>query len=289
MATLRITPPTMFRHAGDLAGRFDSADPRSSGFNNERVDLDLRACDFLWPSAVLWCGVYALLAGRRSAQCRLLVPENLGVSVYLKSIGLFSVLQGAGIEVDDLGVRVPRGQQQHILPVTRFEREEEVEELANQALDGLSRAGLGSANLYPLVSEVFAELAMNAVQHSESPVGSLGLIQFYEFQQGQRFVCVVADGGIGIRRSLERNPALRDEVPYDWVAIQMALRERVSGTGVATRGIGLYGVAEDMRRSGRQLIIHSGIGMVETTEEMESRASRTRLFPGTLVYASIPN
>ena len=201
MATLRITPPTMFRHAGDLPGRFDSADPRSSNFDNERVDVDLRACDFLWPSAVLWCGVYALLAARRSGQCRLLVPVNLGVSVYLKSIGLFSVLQEAGIELDDRGVRVPRGQQQHILPVTRFEREEEVEELANQALDGLSRAGLGSANLYPLVSEVFAELAMNAVQHSESPVGSLGLIQFYEFQQGSASFALFATeaSGLGVR------------------------------------------------------------------------------------------
>ncbi len=205
MATLRILPPISFRHAGDLPARFDSADPRFNNFANERVDLDLRGCDFLWPAAVVWCGVYALLAARRTTQCRLLVPTNFGVAAYLKVLCLFAVLQDAGIELDDRGVTVPRGQQQHILPVTRFEREEEVEELANQALDGLSRAGLGSANLYPLVSEVFAELAMNAVQHSESPVGALGLIQFYEFQQGQRFVCVVGDGGIGIRRSLERN------------------------------------------------------------------------------------
>jgi anti-sigma regulatory factor (Ser/Thr protein kinase) len=285
---MEIRVPKNFRHAGDLSARFASNDPRLPSFADQNVDINLRDCEFVWPAAVLWCAVYSLLARARGSECRLVVPDNMGVCVYLKSIGLFSVLQGAGIEVDDLGVRVPRGQQQHILPVTRFEREEEVEELANQALDGLSRAGLGSANLYPLVSEVFAELAMNAVQHSESPIGSLGLIQFYEFQQGQRFVCVVSDGGIGIRRSLERNPALRDEVLYDWVAIQMALRERVSGTGIATRGIGLYGVAEDMRKSGRQLILHSGIGMVETTEEMESRASRTTLFPGTLAYASIP-
>ena len=241
----------------------------------------------MWPAAVLWCGVYALLAARR-AECHVLVPANVGVAVYLKSIGLLSMLQDSGIELDDRGIWVPRNQQQHILPITRFDREDEVEDLANRALEELGRAGFGSPNLYPLVSEVFAELAINAVQHSESPVSSLGLIQFYEFQHGKRFVCIVADGGIGIRRSLERNPALRDDVPYDWVAVQLALRERVSGTGVATRGIGLFGVAEDMRKAGRQLIVHSGIGIVETTEEMESRASRTRLFPGTLVYASIP-
>ncbi|MEX0786081.1 MAG: hypothetical protein WD939_05545 [Dehalococcoidia bacterium] len=215
------------------------------------------------------------------------MPENVGVSIYLKSIGLFAVLQDAGVEVDDRGIR-ERADQQVVLPLTPFSTETEVEDLANAALDTLSARGLGAANLHPVVSEVFAELALNAVQHSESTVGAFGLIQFYEFQQGRRFVCAVADGGIGIRKSLERNPQLTDDVPYDWVAIELALRERVSGTGQSTRGIGLYGIAEDMRKAGRQLVIHSGIGMLQTTEELESEAKRTMLFPGTLAYASIP-
>ncbi|OGO50220.1 MAG: hypothetical protein A2148_04295 [Chloroflexi bacterium RBG_16_68_14] len=202
-------------------------------------------------------------------------------------MGLFDALKQAGVEVDDRGVR-GRSDPQLILPLTRFSEEREVEDLANRALEALNKAGLGAANLHPLVSEIFAELALNAVQHAESPIGAFGLIQFYELQQGRRFVCAVGDGGIGIRRSLERNPDLADQVPYDWVAIELALRERVSGTGSKTRGIGLYGVAEDMRKAGRQLIIHSGIGMVETNEELESEAKRTTLFPGTLAYASIP-
>lgn len=284
---MKIRTPREFFHAGDLSARYASADPRATSFAEKRVDIDMRGCDFVRPAAMLWCIVYPLLAATRSAACRLLVPENMGVSVYLKSLGLFDLLKQGGVEVDDIGVR-RRADPQLILSLTRFSQEGEVEELADHALGALNRAGLGAANLHPLVSEVFAELALNAVQHAESPIGAFGLIQFYEFQQGRRFVCAVADGGIGIRASLERNPDLRDEVPYDWVAIPLALRERVSGTGVATRGIGLYGVAEDMRKSGRQLIIHSGIGIVETNEEMESKANRTRLFPGTLAYVSIP-
>ena len=210
----------------------------------------------------------------------------MGVCVYLKSVGLFSVLGGAGIDVDDRGISLRRDPQL-VLPMTRFHTEAEVDKLANQALDSLAQAGLGSANIYPVVSEVFAELALNAVEHSESVIGAFGFIQFYDSERGRRFVCAVADGGIGIRRSLEQNPELRDRVPYDWVAIELALRERVSGTGVATRGIGLYGVADDMRRPGRQLIIHSGIGMLETSEEIECSSKRTNLFPGTLAYASI--
>ena len=152
----------------------------------------------------------------------------------------------------------------------------------------LQESGLGAANIYPIVSETFAELAMNAVQHAESPIGAYGFVQFYDSEFGPRFVCGVADGGIGIRRSLERDPALRDRVPYDWGAIEVALQERVTGTGENTRGIGLYGVVQDMRQPGRQLIVHSGIGMLRISEDMTSEASRTRLFPGTLAYASIP-
>lgn len=284
---MKITVPREFWHAGALTPRFASNDPRLHLFREGQVDLDLRRCDFVRPPAVLWCAVYQLLALARGSACRLLVPENTGVSVYLKSVGLFHVLQESGVEVDDRGIR-RRTDLQVILPLTRFHSVSEVEGLANQALEALAEARLGAANLYPLVSESFAELALNAVEHAQSNVGALGLIQFYESQYGRRFICAVGDGGIGIRGSLERNPALRDQIPYDWVAIELALRERVSGTGDATRGIGLYGVAEDMRKAGRQLIIHSGIGMVETTEELESEAKRTTLFPGTMGYASIP-
>ncbi len=209
----------------------------------------------------------------------------MGVCVYLKSLGLFGVLQDAGVEIDDRGVR-RRTDAQIVLPLTRFASERDVEKLANDALEALLNANLGSANMRPLVSEIFAELAMNAVQHSQSPIGALGLIQFYDFEVGPRFVCAVADGGIGIRKSLESNPGLRDRVAYDWDAIELALQERVSGTGIATRGIGLYGVAEDMRRPGRLLIIHSGQGMLERSEDVQSRSKRTTLFPGTLAFAS---
>ena len=177
---------------------------------------------------------------------------------------------------------------QIVLPLTRFRSQTDVEGIANEVLERLSTSGLGAANLHPLVSEAFAELGLNAVEHSESPIGSFGFVQFYQFAEGQRFVCGVGDGGIGIRASLSKNPEFENRIPYDWVAIELAVRERVSGTGDRTRGIGLYGIAEDMRRPGRHLIIHSGLGSLAITEQMETEARRTSLFPGTLVYASIP-
>lgn len=81
---------------------------------------------------------------------------------------------------------------------------------------------------------------------------------------------------------------LRRRVNYDWDALELAVRERVSGTGNPHRGIGLYGVSEDARAPGRSLLLHSGLGSLEITEELESSAKRTRLFPGTLAHLSIP-
>jgi hypothetical protein len=167
------------------------------------------------------------------------------------SLGLFDLLRTEGVEVDSRGIP-HRRDPQIVLPLTRFRSQTDVEGIANEVLDRLSTSGLGAANLHP------------------------------------RFVCGVGDGGIGIRASLSKNPEFANRIPYDWVAIELAVRERVSGTGDRTRGIGLYGIAEDMRRPGRHLIIHSGLGSLAITEQMETEARRTSLFPGTLAYASIP-
>ena len=191
-----------FWHAGNLIWPFGSPE---ADFLEDEVDIDLRKCEFIRPPAVLWCVVYPLLAKRRGSPCRILVPENMGVCIYLKSLGLFQILQENGIDVDDRGIP-QKHDPQVVLPLTRFDTQTQAEELANKALDSLIDLGLGAANLRPLVSETFAELALNAVEHAESPIGAYGLIQVYEFRHGQRFLCGVADGGIGIRRSLERKP-----------------------------------------------------------------------------------
>lgn len=282
-----IKVPDRFFHVGDLTTKDASVDPRRPGSMRGELVVDLRSCQFVRPAAVLWCVVYPLLAARQGVRVQLLVPENLGVALYLQSVGLFDMLKEAGVDVDDRGVGT-RPDQKVVLPLSRFSLESEVEELTNLALESLSSSRTGSANLDAFVAEAFAELAMNAVQHSESPIDGFGFIQFYETEHGKDFVCAVADGGIGIRAALTRNPALASQVNYDWDAIELALRERVSGTGSPTRGIGLYGISEDMRRAERQLIIHSGIGRFEARENVARKADRSTLFPGTLAYVSIP-
>lgn len=276
-----------FRHAGELPGQFDQSDPRKPSFDAATLDIDLRECEFVRPPAALWCMVYLALASKRGTRCRLLVPENLGVCLYLKALGLFDILKGCGVEVDDRGVGA-RDDQKAILPITRFDTTADAADVTNTAFARLQSAHVGAVNLTSVVTELFSELALNAVQHSESEVGAFGCVQFYEFGGGPRFTCTVADGGIGVFKSLCRNEALRSRVNYDWDALELAVRERVSGTGDPHRGIGLYGVSEDVRVPGRSLLLHSGLGSLEIDEKLQSSARRTRLFPGTLAFLSIP-
>ena len=205
----------------------------------------------------------------------------------MQSLGLFDALKEYGIEVDDRDVYAGHDGKT-ILPITRFKTSADAADVTNRAFDRLQSAHVGAANLTPVVTELFSELALNAVQHGQSEVGAFGCVQFYESERGSRFTCTVSDGGIGVLESLKGNEALRSRVNYDWDALELAVRERVSGTGDPHRGIGLYGVSEDVRRPGRSLLLHSGTGSLEVNEDVETFARRTRLFPGTLAFISIP-
>jgi len=262
-----------FNHAGELIAKNDKFDPRKPSFPASQVDVDL---------------LYLALAVKRGANCRLLVPRNMGVCVYLKSLGVFDTLKGFNVEVDDRGFGAS-DDQKTVLPITRFADSADATAITNQAFTRLQEVGIGAANLTSVVTELFSELALNAVQHSESEVGAFGCIQFYDLKSRPRFTCTVADGGIGVYKSLYRNEALRSRINYDWDALELAVRERVSGTGDPHRGIGLYGVSEDLRSPGRSLLLHSGSGSLEITEKLEVSARRTRLFPGTLAFLTLPS
>lgn len=72
----------------------------------------------------------------------LLVPNNMGVCIYLKSLGLFQLLKDNGVVVDDRGIP-DRFDPQLVLPLTRFGSEFEVEQLTNKAHSALEKSGLG--------------------------------------------------------------------------------------------------------------------------------------------------
>ena len=99
---MRIVPYPNFQHAGSLRGYM--RDPRDITFNESHIDVDLRVCEFVRAPAVLWCVIYPLLSSYMGSKCSVLVPENIGVCIYLKSLGLFQILHDNGIDADDRGI-----------------------------------------------------------------------------------------------------------------------------------------------------------------------------------------
>ena len=228
-----------------------------------------------------------LLVRDAEVECRILVPANRGVLTYLARAGFFGLLRSAGVSFDDphLDESTPT---QLVMAPTLIETERDAESLVETGFDALEQRGVGPGDMYWTVSDVFGELCLNAVQHSESPIGSYAMIQFYEFEEQNQFSLVVADGGIGIRASLGHNEDFRSAIRSDRAAVELAVQERVSGTAESSRGIGLHTVASTMAVGDRTLLIHSGTGSLELDQDTKQIVTRdNRLFPGTLAYARI--
>lgn len=282
---MEIVPPPNFRYAHRITARFTRYDPRQDSFPDPDVTVNLRECSSIYPPAILWCAVYLSLWRQRGFRCLLHSPNRRAVKSYLADTGIFRLLHKEGINAEECGANI-EGSPDTILPVTRFDGLREAAELTNRVEDSLYSSGLGSASVHPLVCELFSELVNNAAEHSESSIGAYGFVQFHSSGENRRFMCGVADGGIGIRQSIERNPGL-EHFGYEWSSIELATKELISGTASRTRGIGLFSVFEEMRLPGRELVIHSGKGLLDKREDSQLRIIKANTFPGTMVYFSV--
>lgn len=282
---MRIVVPAELRHAADIADPSALRDPRLVTFSESTVEIDMRQCRFIRLPGLLWCLTYALVAQKRS-NVRVLLPRDAVVRQWVESVGLSRILADAGVDVDPPPSDHVAGNIQVVLPLTCFTNSTDAEAVTARAHDSLTRSGLGTANIQPLVGEVFSELAMNAVQHAESPIAAYGFVQYYEYDDGPQFVCGVADGGIGIRDSLRQNPSLR-YVRTDAGAIDKAIQQRVSRMREGNRGMGLTWVKDQVTMPRRGLVVHSVAGRLLLDGNRPSQARFARVFPGTSVCAWI--
>ena len=108
-----------------------------------------------------------------------------------------------------------------------------------------------------------------------------------QHRKGNAFDVVIADQGPGIRATLAANPAL-PHLETDAEAIGLAVQELVSGTGVPTRGIGLWMTVTEMSKPGRQLRIQSGSGLLTMYGDAPPELRKTVYHQGTMVRLTIP-
>ena len=120
-----------------------------------------------------------------------------------------------------------------------------------------------------------------------TPEGASVHVRFMPHRRGHAFDAVVADSGPGIRATMARNSKL-PQPATDSAAIGLAIQELVSGTGVPTRGIGLWMTVTEMRKAGRKLLIHSGTGLLVMYGDAEPEIRETEHQQGAMVRLTIP-
>ncbi len=203
--------------------------------------------------------------------------------------GLQSILEAGGVSVEGVQTYGELYDPRLVIPLAHFFTTDDVDDLALAAQEHIEANKFGAPNVRPVVYDAFSELAYNAVHHANSPLGAFGMVQYYDFEEGgARFICVVADGGVGIRESLSNNPDILPRLTSDRTAIHLAVSERISGTGDPQRGLGLPYVSGKTRVPRGQLILHSGLGMLNMRGVDTYVLGEATLFPGTLVFAAIP-
>lgn len=178
-----------------------------------------------------------------------------------------------------------------ILPASAFRTEGDANFLWEVVAENLMEHSIGPANVWPIVDSIFAELVLNATQHSESQTGCCATVECLTYEDEILYVIGVMDFGIGIPSSLRNNPAYQ-HISDEYDAISRSLESDVTGT-LEQRGAGLHHVANSVKKSAGDLVILSRDGFLIIRNGVgpfrgDLVAYNLPSHPGTLVMATIP-
>ena len=179
------------------------------------------------------------------------------------------------------------GDTEYALEPTTFRSMQEAQELADILEDNLRERRLGAASVRPELAGVLFRLVNNAAEHGMTEEGAGAHVRYLPHRRGKAFDVVVADSGEGIRATLAANPGLSPP-ESDAAAIGLAVQELVSGSGIPTRGIGLWMTVTEMRKPGRKLWIQSGSGLLTMYGAAEPELREIEHRQGTMVRLTIP-
>lgn len=244
---------------------------------------DLSWADWIDPYGLVGLACMLEEISRRGHQVELILPESESVRRYMIRMGLDAVLHKADTILNEqLPVIEQFEEPDYVLELTNFIDMASGEELANIIFERL--AGTARNEIVEALYEAAIELAMNAAEHSQSPIG--GYMAAFTHQRGTErefLVLAVGDLGIGIRQSLQRAV----KVTNDFQAVERALERYVSGTGTPGRGQGLAEVSEYIDRLGGWTVLRSGQARRQIGPQFPQTRGVVR-FPGTFVGAWLP-
>ncbi|MCA1731102.1 MAG: hypothetical protein LC751_17395 [Actinobacteria bacterium] len=277
-------------------GSLDPAFEAAVRVDGEPVILDLRSVEFVEPSGI--CGLAALL--------EFLIPrsDDVGLALsgrnvpaYLERMNFFRVFGKrikTNADVATLEER-RRGNPGTLQELINFHSEEEIPGIINRISEILENKDYRLRERAAICATL-SEICANAVEHGRSPFGAYASVQAYQHivsgprrgeRQGEEVLVAIADGGVGVRETLSRNPKYAEHTDSDNDALRHALKMGVSGTGEVGRGGGLAVVGQIATRAGGSLSLRSGSGRV-TFYGDRTNSRNVPAFPGAFVRVSLP-
>jgi hypothetical protein len=298
MKAMRTQLKLNIRSRGAMSGvlTMGSLDPAFLGatqVDGESVVLDLRTVEFVEPAGL--CGLAALLEylTPRCEEVNLALAGR-DVPAYLERMDFFRLFGGrvrTNVDVASLEER-RRHNPGTLQELINFYTEQEIPGIIERISEILENQGYRLKERVAICS-VLSEVCANAAEHGASSFGAYAAVQAYHHivsgprRRGEEVLIAIADGGVGVRETLSRNPKYAEHTTTDNDALRLALEMGVSGTGEIGRGGGLALVARIAADSGGSLSLRSGTGRVTVYEDRKSSRNVPR-FPGTFVRVSLP-
>lgn len=300
VAASRLTPPAV-RPRGDrlTVYSFDDFLAQITGrptWANGQITLDLRGLAFIDLFAM--AGLAYLCADLREAagqQVTLALDEG-GACGFLPRAGFFDILPADIVERCGLSparlpfMRAHYGINPALLEFTRIDSERTIDALLDGLITKLHRRLKYSRNEALDFARMLSELCHNVLDHNEGAAGVEGVMAMQIYGAGtKRFMeLVVADRGLGIRRTLSTNERHAD-LSSDTAAIMRSTEPRASRHDDFSRGTGLPLLVELARRHGGAVHIRSGAGRVYyRMDREECRPFAVPLLAGTQFSIALP-
>lgn len=272
--TITLSGPYHFKQLERL---LRDLDPLARLAVRKELLLDLGGLSFVGPAGLAWL----IAVVRRAEDLDLIaggsvrMPRSPLTLRYLMRMDFLTTLDLATVDDEQFDRHPPIG----FRPCQRFSDHDGSRRVAKEMTDALAESCETDDVARYSLRICLDELAENVIYHADTDSGGFmvaqGLKRVPEFEIG------IADLGVGIRTSLQKNPQYVD-IQDDVTAISTALLPRVSSTPERNGGFGLAVSQLLLKANGGTLSVRSGHGSVQTG--MAERQQYQELaVPGTLV------
>lgn len=240
--------------------------------------LDLSTASFVEPYGLVGVAVLAEQAVSAGREVTFVPPTNPNVRNYLSRMRLGEVLTDLGI-THGLPVVNANPLQSELLELQKFSGQGGGEAVATLVFDKLEAVGADN-EVRQTLFEAVCEVAGNVDYHANVPHG---YVAAQTTHQGGKVSFAIADSGQGLMSSL----AAFHDISDDAEAIDLAVKEEVSGTGERGRGQGLPTVVSTSVGLNGNVHIASGNARNLHSRNGVNKFVTSGSFPGTAIQVEL--